>query len=76
MSELREMVERLGHSNVRTVLNSGNVVLQTPRPRMNKLARSIGAGIASKFGISVRLVVVAASDSCAPPLMSDVIPTN
>jgi uncharacterized protein (DUF1697 family) len=62
MADLRRMVEGLGHDNVRTLLNSGNVVFEATRPRMSKLAEAMEAGIARTFGISARVVVVAASD--------------
>lgn len=62
MSDLRAMVEGLGVVNVRTLLNSGNVVFEAQRSRAAKLAHSIEAGIAASFGISARVVVVAASD--------------
>src|SRR5262249_31922047 len=61
MADLRKMVEGLGHDNVRTLLNSGNVVFEA-RPRMTKLADAIESGIAGTFGISARVVVVAAAD--------------
>ena len=56
------MVEGLGHGNVRTLLNSGNVVFQATRPRAAEVARSIEAGITGTFGISARVIVVPASD--------------
>ena len=62
MSDLRKMVEGLGHSHVRTLLNSGNVVFQAKRPRVADLARSIQTGISGSFGISARVIVFAASD--------------
>ena len=62
MSDLRKMVEGLGHGSVRTLLNSGNVMFQATRPRMAELARSIETAISSTFGISARVIVVAASD--------------
>ena len=62
MSDLRKMVEELGHGNVRTLLNSGNVMFRATRPRTAGLASSIEAGIFGTFGISARVVVVTASD--------------
>ena len=65
MADLRRMVEELGYRNVRTLLNSGNVVFQAARPRMNALAQSIETGMASKFRISARVLVIGASDLTA-----------
>ena len=62
MADLRKMIEGLGHGGVRTLLNSGNVVFEATRPRMAQLAHSIETGITSTFGISARVIVVAASD--------------
>lgn len=65
MSDLRKVVEGLGHDRVRTLLNSGNVVFEAQRPHATKLAQSIESGIASTFGISARVIVIAASDLAA-----------
>lgn len=65
MSDLRKTVERLGNDRVRTLLNSGNVVFEAKRPRVAELAHSIETGIASAFGVSAGVVVVAASDLIA-----------
>lgn len=62
MADLRGLVAGLGHGNVRTLLNSGNVVFQATRPNTNKIGVSIQAGIQSEFGISAQVVVVTAAE--------------
>jgi uncharacterized protein (DUF1697 family) len=47
MSDLRALVADLGHTHVRTLLNSGNVLFQAPRPNTAKLSSQIEAAIAA-----------------------------
>ena len=62
MAELRTLIEGLGFSEVRTLLNSGNVVFQTARPRVGKVAASIAAAIEKEFGFTVPVVVLTARE--------------
>ena len=39
MADLREMMADLGHTNVRTLLNSGNVVFQSKNSNSAKIGR-------------------------------------
>ena len=56
MSKLREIVESLGHTEVETYLQSGNVVF-TPKPRSPKdLAGSLSAAIAKATGLEVAVI--------------------
>lgn len=63
MSDLRAVVESLGHTAVRTHLQSGNVVLTTPR-RMaaDTLARELEAAIAAQLGHDLDVVVRSRDD--------------
>lgn len=65
MSELRELFEGLGHTQVRTLLNSGNVVFRAAGSQVRKLAPSIEARIEAKFEISARVTVVTAAEVTA-----------
>lgn len=65
MADLRDLVTGLGHTNVRTLLNSGNVVFEAKRAGATKLASGIQAAIASSFGISSNVVVITAADLAA-----------
>jgi uncharacterized protein (DUF1697 family) len=60
MAELRELIEELGFSDVRTLLNSGNVVFQAARPDVAEVAAAIEAAIETRFGFAVPVVVLTA----------------
>ena len=62
MAELRDMVERQGHENVRTLLNSGNVVFDAKRANTAKIALALRKGIEERFGIAAHVVVVTAAE--------------
>jgi len=62
MTELRDVVESAGGTNVRTLLNSGNVVFDTKRAVASTLARKIEAAIEEKFGFTATVVVVSAAE--------------
>lgn len=62
MADLRDLVADLGGSNVRTLLNSGNVVFDAAHPSMNKLASAIGEAIQHTHRFSTAVVVISAAD--------------
>ena len=62
MAELREVVESLGHTNVRTLLNSGNVVFDAKRGSLPAIARSLEAAIQTGFGFAAPVIVVTAAE--------------
>jgi uncharacterized protein (DUF1697 family) len=62
MADLSALFTKLGFANVRTLLNSGNVVFEAPRPAAPKLAASIEKAILAKFGFSVVVTVVTAPE--------------
>jgi uncharacterized protein (DUF1697 family) len=57
MVDLRALVEGLGYGDVRTVLNSGNVVFTTSRAADDAAGR-IEKAIAVKLGITARVTVI------------------
>jgi uncharacterized protein (DUF1697 family) len=57
MSDLREIVEALGHADVKTHLNSGNVVFTAAHEDDAALARELEAAIAARTGFDVPVVV-------------------
>ena len=65
MEDLRALVEGLGHTNVRTLLNSGNVVFDAHRVNVSKIAKSIEVAIADKFGFAAAVVALTAKDFAA-----------
>jgi uncharacterized protein (DUF1697 family) len=70
MSDLRDLFSNLGYTNVRTLLNSGNVVFAAPKPSTPKLAVAIEKAIAAKFEFDVRVVVITA------PALNKIIDEN
>src|ERR1044071_9330055 len=62
MAELRAMVEGLGYGEVRTLLNSGNVVFSAPRVAPAKAAARIEEGLASQLGVPARVTVLTAAE--------------
>jgi uncharacterized protein (DUF1697 family) len=62
MSDLRDLVVDLGHTNVRTLLNSGNVLFESKRPSVAKIGTAIGAAITTKCGFSASVMVVTAQE--------------
>jgi uncharacterized protein (DUF1697 family) len=62
MSDLRASIEELGYDDVRTLLNSGNVLFRATRPRMAALAQEIEAGIVAKLGVSARVIVFGSAE--------------
>ena len=61
MADLRALLEGLGHSGVRTLLNSGNAVFET-KVAGTAAARAIERAIESELALSVAVVVVAAGE--------------
>ena len=64
MSDLRALVEGLGGSDVRTLLNSGNVVFSVTNDRSD-LAAEIEAALVKKTGVSARVTVITAAELAA-----------
>ena len=63
MAEFRVLLEGLGFSDVRTLLNSGNAVFTTPRARKPDLiAKAIHDAVAERFGFAVDVVVKSKED--------------
>ena len=62
MADLRDLVAGLGHRNVRTLLNSGNVIFEAARADTEELAREIEERIAKRCGFSARVLVITAEE--------------
>ncbi len=57
MADLRELVEGLGHADVKTHLNSGNVIFTAEDRADAQLAREIEDAIRAQLGLEVPVVV-------------------
>ncbi len=62
MADLRALVEKLGYGDVRTLLNSGNVVYTVPAKVRGDSAARIEKAIAAELGVSSRVTVITAED--------------
>ena len=62
MADLRAIVEELGFQNVRTLLNSGNVVFTSPGKGKGDSGPKIQEAIAAKLGVSSRVTVITAAE--------------
>jgi uncharacterized protein (DUF1697 family) len=62
MADLRGLVERLGHADVKTLLQSGNVVFGSAHTDADALARELERAIESDLGMSVACLVRDADD--------------
>jgi uncharacterized protein (DUF1697 family) len=62
MADLRDMMVDLGHTNVRTLLNSGNVLFQSKRPNVAKIAASIETAISAACKFSAAVTVITARE--------------
>jgi len=62
MADLRSLIEGLGFSDVRTLLNSGNAVFRATRPSPVKVASAMETAIRGRFGFYVPVVVLTARD--------------
>lgn len=65
MADLRSLFVDLGHENVRTLLNSGNVLFRCTRPNPAKLALAVQDAIANACGFSAAVTVLTATDLAA-----------
>lgn len=62
MAELRRMVESLGFTEVRTLLNSGNVVFTARANQVSKAAARIEKAILDELGVSTKVTVLTAGE--------------
>lgn len=62
MADLRKLMVDLGHTNVRTLMNSGNLIFQSKRPKVAKISASIAAAIDAKCGFAAAVMVMSAQD--------------
>lgn len=65
MADLRALVESLGYADVRTLLNSGNVVFTAPRTARGDPAPRIERAMAAELGISARVFTLTAAELAA-----------
>jgi uncharacterized protein (DUF1697 family) len=57
MADLRELVESLGHENVRTHILSGNVLFESQRRDARRLERELEKAIKKRFGYDIAVLI-------------------
>ncbi len=62
MADLRALIEELGYGDVRTLLNSGNVVFRASAKTAGNAAARIEASLAAKLGVSARVTMLTATE--------------
>ena len=62
MADLRALVEGLGFRDVRTLLNSGNIVFSVPNDRRGDVAAQIEKALVSRFGVNPRVTVLTGNE--------------
>lgn len=65
MADLRALLEKLGYTDVRTLLNSGNVVFTAPPSARRSAAARIEEGMTARLGVSARVTVLTAAEVAA-----------
>jgi uncharacterized protein (DUF1697 family) len=70
MARLRELIDELGYEDVRTYVQSGNVVFSGPGGSPGKVARRIEKALAGEFGFDVP-VVLRSRDELAAVVAAD-----
>jgi len=58
MADLRKLIGDLGYSEVRSVLNSGNVVFRGPSLSQDEVAAGIEEALVLKLGVAARVLVL------------------
>lgn len=58
MKELAALMEGLGLSNIRTYIQSGNVVFQSKAGNINEIANDISAAIGKSFGFVPQVLIL------------------
>lgn len=62
MAGFKLLLERLGHTEVKTLLNSGNATFVSSARSGAKLAAAIALGVERTFGVSTPVIVKSAAD--------------
>lgn len=74
MADLRKLVEELGCADVRSVLNSGNIVFSADEVDPAAAAAAIEEGLVLKLGVAARVMVIAGDDLAAVLAENSLLP--
>lgn len=62
METLREVCATIRFENVKTYINSGNVIFETKKTDEKKLAEKLGEAIEKEFGLKIKVIVRTADE--------------
>ena len=62
MADLKAVAESLGHGNVKTLLNSGNLVFESKSGKPLAIGRALERAIEAKLGVTSRVTVLTAAE--------------
>ena len=62
MADLRALMERLGYSDCRTLLNTGNVIFTTERQSPDSNAVRIGQALEADLGVAAPVIALSAAE--------------
>lgn len=62
MADLRSAIDSLGGRNVRTLLNSGNVIFESTSKSAENLSKRIGDAVAAQSGVTASVIVITAAE--------------
>jgi len=65
MADLRKLFEDLGHEDVRTLLNSGNIVFTVTKENSEDEAHRLEAAIAKRLGVTTRVMLLGGKELAA-----------
>ena len=74
MADLRKLIEDLGYADVRSVLNSGNIVFSADEVDPGVAATAIEEGLVLKLGVPARVMVLAGEDLAAVLAENSLLP--
>jgi uncharacterized protein (DUF1697 family) len=74
MAGFRQMLEELGFTDVKTLLNSGNAVVSGPGRSSASHARAVAAAMQQTFGLAVPVVVRSAAELTAVVRNNPMVP--
>jgi len=65
MADLRTLFEELGFYDVRTLLNSGNVIFSAPKMKRGEVLPRIEKGVSAKLGLTARVTLLSSQEVAA-----------
>ncbi|MGE4049447.1 MAG: DUF1697 domain-containing protein [Piscinibacter sp.] len=74
MAEFRAVLEEFGHTEVQTLLNSGNAVFSSASRSPAKLATDIASSVQSRFGVVTPVIVKSAAELAAIVANNPIVP--